>query len=95
MTITKRDLTEALYSKSDLTKKEAMDVIEKLLEIIKRTLERGEGMLITGFGKFEVKEKNPRRGRNPVTGNELTLGSRRIVTFRCSDVLRGKLNKKK
>jgi len=95
MTLTKNDLREAIYLKSELTKKQAGDVVENLIELIKCTLEQGEKVLISGFGKFDVIEKNPRRGRNPMTGADLTLEGRRLVTFRCSDVLRRKLNGKK
>jgi integration host factor subunit alpha len=95
MTLTKNDLREALYVKTDLTKKQAADVVENLIDLIKCTLEQGEKVLISGFGKFDVIEKNPRRGRNPMTGDDLTLDGRRLVTFRCSDVLRRKLNGKK
>ncbi len=61
-------------------------------ESIKTTLGNGEDVLITGFGKFCVKEKSERKGRNPATGNDLILGARRVVIFKCSSVLRDKLN---
>jgi integration host factor subunit alpha len=70
-------------------------VVEALLEIMKKTLESGEDVLISGFGKFCVKEKSDRRGRNPQIGNELMLEARRVVVFKCSSVLREKLNVKK
>jgi integration host factor subunit alpha len=92
MTVTKNDLREAVLSKTDLTKNQAANVVDNLIELIKSRLEDGEKVLIPGFGKFEVKEKRSRRGRNPATGNDLILDGRRIVTFRCSDVLRRKLN---
>ena len=92
MTLTKNDLREAVLSRTDLTKNQAGTVVDNLIELIKSTLENGEKVLISGFGKFEVKEKQSRRGRNPATGNDLVLDGRRIVTFRCSDVLRRKLN---
>ncbi|MFO8088884.1 MAG: integration host factor subunit alpha [Desulfatiglandaceae bacterium] len=95
MTLTKNDLREALYVKTDLTKKQAAGAVENLVELIKCTLEQGEKVLISGFGKFDVIEKNPRRGRNPASGTDLMLDGRRIVTFRCSDVLRRKVNKGK
>ncbi len=95
MALTKNDMRDALHVKTDLTKKQAADVVENLIELIKCTLEQGEKVLISGFGKFDVKEKNPRRGRNPVTGDDLTVHDQRIVTFKCSDVLRRKLNKVK
>ena len=63
-----------------------------MLETIKKTLENGEDVLISGFGKFLVKEKNERRGRNPATGNNLILDARRLVTFKCSGKLREKIN---
>jgi integration host factor subunit alpha len=69
-------------------------VFEKLLEIIKSTLESGEDILISGFGKFCVNEKNARKGRNPATGADMMLKPRRVVTFRCSASLRKKINHK-
>ena len=70
-------------------------IVESLLEIIKRTLASGEDVMITGFGKFIVNEKDSRKGRNPQTGADLQLAPRRIVTLKCSGILRKKLNKKK
>jgi len=67
-------------------------VVESLIEIIKKTLESGEDVLISGFGKFCVKGKRERRGRNPQTGNDLMLGERRVVTFKCSGRLKNKIN---
>jgi integration host factor subunit alpha len=69
-------------------------LVESFLEIIKKSLENGEDILISGFGKFSVKEKNERKGRNPQTGEDLILKSRRVVTFRCSESLRDKINGK-
>jgi integration host factor subunit alpha len=92
MALTKQDLIEATCSKCNLTKKHAADVVENLIETIKRTREQGEGVLISGFGKFDVKEKNVRRGRNPVTGTDLMLDGRRVVRFKCSGVLKLKLD---
>ncbi len=94
MTLNKADLTDAIYNQLDLPKTKSAQVIESLLEIIKKTLENGEDVLISGFGKFCVKEKGKRRGRNPQTGEDLMLGERRVVTFRCSGVLRDKINRK-
>ena len=65
--------------------------MDSTLELIKGTLVSGEDVLISRFGKFEVREKAARRGRNPQTGGELTLGARRVVTFKSSGVLKGKL----
>ena len=75
------------------TKKKSADVIESLLEIIKNTLTEGEDVLVSGFGKFCVKEKGSRRGRNPATGQDLRLRERRVVTFKCSGKLREKINR--
>ena len=94
MALTKDWIIHALCMKTGLKKSEAFKVTESLLEIIKRTLESGEDVLITGFGKFCVKEKNERRGRNPQTGEDLMLRPRRVVTFQCSTVLRDKINDK-
>lgn len=76
------------------TKKKSAEIIESLLELIKGTLENGDDVLISGFGKFCVKKKNQRRGRNPATGEDLILRERRIVTFKCSGRLRERINGK-
>jgi integration host factor subunit alpha len=60
--------------------------------MIQKHLENGEDVLISGFGKFCVKSKNARKGRNPATGEDLMLGSRRVVTFKCSPILRTRVN---
>jgi integration host factor subunit alpha len=95
MTINKANLINSIHNNSDFEKQEATSAIESLLEIIKKTLESGEDVLISRFGKFIVKEKNKRRGRNPETGDDLILDARRIVTFKCSKNLGEKLNVKK
>jgi integration host factor subunit alpha len=92
MTITKADIIELIYKNSDLKKQESASAVESLLEIIKRTLESREDILISGFGKFCVKGKNKRRGRNPQTGEDMMLDTRRVVTFKCSGVLKEKMN---
>ena len=94
MSITKADIINLICKKSDLKKQKSTSAVESLLEIIKQTLESGEDLLISGFGKFYVKGKNKRRGRNPQTGNGLILDARRVVTFKCSGVLREKMNGK-
>ena len=94
MTLTKSVIVENIYNQCGLSKNASTRAIESLLEIIKSTLEGGEDVLISGFGKFEVKEKNARRGRNPQTGSDLMLGARRVVIFKCSGVLREKMNGK-
>jgi integration host factor subunit alpha len=90
--ITKSKLAEAVSHKSELSSSEAISVVESLLEIIKKTLASGENLMVSGFGKFSIKEKKKRRGRNPQTGNALILDARRIVTFKCSGNLRDALN---
>ena len=95
MNVNKAYLIDHLYRNCGFSRDESSTTIEALLEIIKHTLESGENILISGFGKFIVKEKTSRRGRNPATGNDLTLDARRVVTFKCSKNLREKLNVKK
>ena len=92
MAITKSRIIARIQENADLNKVEATRTFESLTEIVKQTLISGENILISGFGKFCVKEKNERRGRNPETGNEMNLGARRVVTFKCSRKLREKLN---
>ena len=91
MALTKNDIVAAVHELG-FTKKKSIEIIETLLEVIKSTLERNEDVLISGFGKFCVKGKNKRRGRNPATGDDLILRERRVVTFKCSGKLRNKLN---
>lgn len=95
MALTKANLIDSVYDKSDFQKQKSTSTVESLLEIIKQTLESGEDLLISGFGKFCVKDKNKRKGRNPATGNSLMLDAKRVVTFKCSRTLRENLNKKK
>jgi integration host factor subunit alpha len=92
MTLIKTQLIDSVYKQVDLRKKKSTQAVDSLLEIIKKTLEDGEDVLISGFGKFCVKDKGKRRGRNPHTGEDLMLDERRVVTFRCSEVLRDKIN---
>jgi integration host factor subunit alpha len=91
MTLTKNDIVTKVHE-IGFTKKAAVDAVESLLEIIKRTLESEEDVLVSGFGKFCVKEKAPRRGRNPATGSDMELWGRRVVTFKCSGKLRERIN---
>ena len=95
MNVNKAHLIDHLYRNCGFSREESISTIESLLEIIKHTLESGEDLLISRFGKFIVKEKTSRRGRNPQTGNDLFLDARRIVTFKCSKNLREKLNVEK
>ena len=94
MTLTKAHIVEALVEQNGYPKRQSFDTIETLLEIIKRTLESGEDVLVSRFGKFCVKTKHERRGRNPSTGEDMMLEPRRVVTFRCSPQLRGKISGK-
>jgi integration host factor subunit alpha len=95
MPTTKATLADSIFRNTDLQKNESIVIIESLLEIIKRTLESGEDILISGFGKFTVKEKKSRKGRNPQTEEPLQLDARKVVIFRCSKTLKEKINKKK
>jgi len=91
MALTKSDIVAKVHELG-FTKKKSVDIIEALLETIKSTLEKREDVLISGFGKFCVKEKKQRRGRNPATGADLMLKERKVVTFKCSGKLREKIN---
>lgn len=92
MTLTKSDIIDSIYNQCGFSRSKSTQLVEAALEIIKSSLESGESIVITGFGKFEVKDKHKRRGRNPQTGNDLILDARRVVTFKCSGVLRDKMN---
>jgi integration host factor subunit alpha len=95
MTITKADLSDRIYASTDLSRARSSELVNGILEIMKNSLERGEDILISGFGKFCVKKKAERNGRNPQTGETLKLGPRRVVTFTCSGVLKKKINGKR
>lgn len=94
MTLTKADLIQKVYQGHNLTKAQGAEVVEAFLRITKNCLENGEDLLISGFGKFNVKQKNARRGRNPQTGEELILDARKVVTFKPSGILRAQINEK-
>lgn len=87
-TITKADLIEAVYEKVGFSKKESSEIVERILETMKATLSRGEKLKVSGFGKFEVRHKNTRRGRNPQTNMELQIPAHRVVAFKPSQVLK-------
>lgn len=93
MTLTKDAVAEAIAEETGLLKKNSVELVETLLELIKKTLESGEDVLISGFGKFQVKSKGKRKGRNPATGENMMLRPRRVVTFHCSGKLRAKINR--
>ena len=92
MALTKIEMVDSIANQIGYTKNFSSELVETLLETMKKTLESGEDVLISGFGKFCVKEKRERKGRNPSTGEDLMLKSRKVVTFRCSGKLREKLN---
>ena len=92
MALTKNDIV-AKVNDLGFTKKKSIETVESLLEIIKNTLETGDDVLVSGFGKFCVKDKKKRRGRNPATGSDLILRERKVVTFKCSGKLRNKINR--
>ena len=94
MALTKKDIVEQIQDQLDFPKNKSQATAEFLLELIKANLEVGEDVLVSGFGKFCVKEKKERKGRNPATGNDLMLKPRRVVTFKCSGQLRDKVNMK-
>lgn len=91
-TLTKEDLVAAIAEANGYPRNRSIELVETLLELIKSKLAAGEDVLISGFGKFSVKEKRQRRGRNPATGEDMILEARRVVTFKCSGQLRDKIN---
>lgn len=93
MTLTKAQIIEMIAEQNGFAKNKTIEIVENLIEIIKHTLENGEDVLVSGFGKFCVKSKGQRRGRNPATGSDLMLSARKVVTFKCSGKLRDKVNR--
>lgn len=92
MTLTKAQIIDSIPEELGISRKKSVEIVETLLEIIKRQMENGEDVLISGFGKFCIKDKKSRRGRNPATGSDMMLAQRRVVVFRCSKLLRDKIN---
>ena len=92
MTLTKAHIIKNLFAKNLFTKGESFQIIETLFELIKQSLEDGEDVMISGFGKFCVREKRQRLGRNPQTGEPMALSPRRVVTFHYSGILKEKIN---
>jgi integration host factor subunit alpha len=88
MALTKSQIIDAIAEQNGFTRKKSTETVETILEIIKSTLASGDDVLISGFGKFCVKEKRERKGRNPATGEDMMLAPRRVVTFKCSGKLR-------
>jgi len=91
--MTKADIIEQIYEKVGFSKKESAEIVELVFDTMKETLERGEKIKISGFGNFVVRQKRPRIGRNPQTGEEIEITARRVLTFRPSQVLKSALNK--
>ena len=92
MALTKDDIVHAIYTKLDLPKYKSTETVEALLEIMKKSLENGEDVLVSKFGKFSVKEKKERMGRNPKTGEKMLLRARRVVRFTPSGKLKSRIN---
>ena len=92
MTLTKEHIAQKIANDCGFMKNEASEVLEKLLKIIKKKLTAGEDVMISGFGKWHVRSKRPRRGRNPQTGEQIVLDARRVVTWSYSPVLKKTVN---
>lgn len=92
MALTKATIIQRVVQETGMTKAKAARVVERILEIMKDSLASGNDVLISGFGKFCIREKSQRRGREPATGDELVLSARRVVTFKCSGKLRDRCN---
>jgi integration host factor subunit alpha len=93
MTTTKSDIVNAVAEANGFPFIKSTEIVEALIDLIKTKLTAGEDVLVSGFGKFCVKKKRERRGRNPATGEDMILDARRVVTFKCSGQLRDKINK--
>jgi len=92
MTFTKIQIVESVQNQIGFPKNRSSEIVETRLEIIKRTLASGEDVMVSGFGKFSVREKKERKGRNPATGEDMMLKPRKVVTFNCSGKLRDRIN---
>ncbi len=92
MALTKDKLITRLQTQMGISKQESHQIVERLLGIMKDTLAQEEELLITGFGKFSVRQKNARRGRNPQTKESLVLAARKVLVFKASGVLRERIN---
>ena len=93
MVLTKDKLITRLQTQMGISKQESRQIVDRFLEIMKDSLARGEDLLISGFGKFSVRQKNARRGRNPQTKESLILAARKVLVFKASEVLRERINK--
>jgi integration host factor subunit alpha len=92
MAITKEKLTILLQDRLGISQQESRQLVERFFKIMKETLTQGEDLLISGFGKFSVRQKKARRGRNPQTKESLTIGARKVLVFKASRVLRQRLS---
>ena len=92
MPLRKKELADLLYEKLEFTKKECVSIVESVIDIIKEEVSKGNDFMISGFGKWSVRQKRPRLGRNPHTGEQIIIDARRVVTFKPSPVLRGAVN---
>ncbi len=92
-TLTRADLTDAIYRSLGISRNESSDFVERILDEVSRSLEGGETVKISSFGTFSVRQKKQRMGRNPKTGEEVPITPRRVVTFRASHVLKDQINK--
>lgn len=90
--MTKSDIVQNIYENMGYSKRDSAVIVDSLFEIMKSSLASGEKIKISGFGNFVVKEKNPRRGRNPQTGDEISISARKVLTFKASQVLRKTIN---
>ncbi len=90
--MTKADIVETIYEKVGLSKRESVQMVDMIFAIIKDKLENGESVKLSGFGSFTVRDKKSRRGRNPQTGEEITISARRVLSFKPSNVLRMRIN---
>jgi len=93
-TLTKAHIVDAVAEANGYTRKKSIEIVETLLELIKQSLESGDDVMISGFGKFSVKQKAKRKGRNPATGKDMILAPRKVVTFKWSEKLKERLNTK-
>lgn len=91
-TLTKADIVEAIYEKTENNRVDVKNVVENLLEIMKEAIKKDHALLISGFGKFECYDKASRKGRNPQTDEVITLPSRKVIVFRLSRKFRAELN---
>ncbi len=91
MALTKADFAESLYEELGLNKREAKEMVELFFDEIKDSLSKGEQVKLSGFGKFELRDKNSRPGRNPKTGEEIPITARRVVTFRSGQKLKARV----